>query len=87
MIPSTPPHRAIKPISIMEGTSRRPSAAHMNRAGMVKMAPAARDSPAEVWTMLFSKIESRLKMKRMTPMEMTAAGMDAETVIPTRRPR
>ena len=72
-----------------DGMSHRPSAAHMNRAGMVKMAPAARDSPAEpmVWTMLFSRMESRLKMKRMTPMEMTAAGMEAETVMPTRRPK
>lgn len=55
----------------------------------MKIAPAATDSPAEpmVWTMLFSRMESRLKMKRMAPIESTAAGMDAETVMPTRRPR
>ena len=53
------------------------------------MAPAATDSPAEPmgWTMLFSKMESRRRILRMTPMEITAAGMDAETVMPTRRPR
>ena len=53
------------------------------------MAPAARDSPAEpmVWTMLFSRMESFLRMNRMTPIDRTAAGMDAEMVIPTRSPR
>ena len=87
--PSTPPHRAIRPISTREGTLQRPSSAHMNRAGRVKMAPAATDSPAEpmVWTMLFSRMESRRRILRMTPMEMTAAGMEADTVMPTRRPR
>ncbi len=66
-----------------------PSAAHRKRAGRVKMAPAARDSPAEpiVCTMLLSRIESRRRTMRMIPMEITAAGMEAETVIPTRRPR
>ena len=48
-----------------------------------------RDSPAEpmVCTMLFSRMESRFRIFRITPIEITAAGMDAETVIPTRRPR
>jgi hypothetical protein len=57
-------------------------------AGIVNMTPAARDSPAEaaVWTMLFSKILDFLNMLSM-PMEITAAGMDAETVIPAKRPR
>ena len=37
--------------------------------------------------MLFSKIESLLKIKRIIPIEITAAGIEAETVIPTRRPK
>ena len=40
-----------------------------------------------VCTMLFSRMESLRMMMRMTPMEMTAAGMEAEMVIPTRSPR
>ncbi len=66
-----------------------PSAAHRKSAGRVKMAPAARDSPAEpiVCTILLSRIESRRRTMRMIPIEITAAGMEAETVIPTRRPR
>ena len=65
------------------------SSAHMNRAGRVKIAPAARDSPAEpiVCTILFSRIESRRMIMRTIPIERTAAGMEAETVIPTRKPR
>ena len=61
----------------------------MNSAGSVKIAPAARDSPAEpmVCTILFSNMESLRRILRMMPMEMTAAGMDAETVMPTFRPR
>ena len=65
------------------------SLAHMKSAGSVKIAPAASDSPAEpmVCTKLFSRIESRFKMMRMIPIERTAAGIEAETVMPTRRPR
>ena len=87
--PRMPPHRAIRVISRMLGLSHRPSFAHRNSAGMVKMAPAARLSPAEpmVCTMLLSRMEFFLSRTRMTPIEMTAAGMEAETVMPTRRPR
>ena len=55
---------------------------------MVKTTPAAMDSPAEpvVWTMLFSRIVARVK-RRKSVMDMTAMGMDAETVIPTLRAR
>ena len=65
------------------------SCAHRYSAGNVKIAPAASDSPADpiVWTMLFSRIESRRSTYRSTPMEITAAGTDAEIVIPTRSPR
>jgi len=56
---------------------------------MVKIMPPASDSPAEpmVCTTLFSNIESRLSTPRRMAMEMTAAGMDAEMVMPTRSPR
>jgi len=52
------------------------------------MTPAARLSPAEaaVCTMLFSRMFDRRKA-RSRPIEMTAAGMDADTVIPAFRPR
>ena len=55
----------------------------------MKIAPAASDSPAEpiVWTMLLSRMEFFFMILRITPMEITAAGMEADTVIPTRRPR
>ena len=55
---------------------------------MVKITPAARDSPAEaaVWTILFSKI-FELRKSRKIPMDITAAGMEADTVIPAKRPR
>ena len=39
------------------------------------------------WTMLFSNMESLLNIKRIIPIEITAAGMDAETVIPTLSPK
>ena len=41
----------------------------------------------KVSTILFSSTESRLNTTRMIPMETTAAGIDADTVIPTRSPR
>ena len=71
------------------GDSVTPSFAQRNNAGIVKMAPAASDSPAEpmVCTMLLSKIESLRMITRMTAMEITAAGMEADTVMPTRSPK
>ena len=76
-------------ISTREGVLVPHSEAHRKSAGIVKMAPAATDSPAEpmVCTILFSNTESFFRMTRMTPMEITAAGIDADTVIPTRSPR
>ena len=61
----------------------------MKSAGSVNIAPAASDSPAEpiVCTILFSRIESFLKIFRIMPIETTAAGIEADTVIPTRSPR
>ena len=54
--------------------------AHRNRAGRVKIAPAARDSPADpiVCTMLLSRMEFFRIITRITPMARTAAGIDAE---------
>src|SRR5271169_1271614 len=54
---------------------------------MVKITPAAADSPAEpvVCTMLFSRIVERPNARRML-IERTAIGMEAETVSPARRP-
>ncbi len=52
------------------------------------MTPAASDSPAEaeVCTMLFSRIlDSRNNFR--IPMEITAAGIDADTVRPANSPR
>jgi len=62
---------------------------HRKSAGIVKITPAARDSPAEamVCTKLFSRIESLLKIPLTIPMETTAAGIEALTVIPTLRPK
>ena len=56
---------------------------------MVKIAPAANDSPAEpmVWTMLLSRMEFFFMITRITPREITAAGIEADTVIPTFSPR
>ncbi len=58
------------------------------RAGKVKITPAARDSPAdaEVCTILFSRMLWFLK-KRSINMESTAAGIEADTVIPANNPR
>ena len=63
------------------------------RAGIVKITPPAIDSPAEpaVWTTLFSRIDARepraLERARNTVIEMTAIGIEADTVRPMRRPR
>ena len=52
------------------------------------MAPAARDSPAEaaVCTALFSRILC-LRKRLNIAMEMTAAGIEAETVRPANSPK
>ena len=87
--PNTPPKSAIRDIVIILGLSVTPSFAHKNRTGSVNIAPAANDSPAEpiVCTILLSRIESFFIRTLITPIEITAAGIDADTVRPTRRPR
>ncbi len=59
----------------------------MTNAGMVKIAPAATDSPIEptVRAMFSSRIEPFIM--RSTAMPMTAAGYVAAMVMPARRPR
>ena len=54
----------------------------------MKITPAASDSPDEatVWTMLVSRIDPR-RNTRKTATAITAAGIDALTVSPTRSPR
>ncbi len=61
---------------------------------MVTPTPKAIDSPAEpvVWTMLFSRIVAdrvpvHFENARNSVIESTATGIDADTVIPTRRTR
>ena len=58
-------------------------------AGTVKMTPAAKDSPADamVCTALFSRIETSLNMVRRIIIDITAAGILAETVMPAYNPR
>ena len=58
------------------------------RAGNVKITPAANDSPADaaVCTILFSNIFEFLKSLRI-PIDIIAAGIDAEIVIPAYRPK
>ena len=87
--PKTPPQSAISVISTRLGIEQRPSSAQRNSAGIVKIAPAASDSPAEpmVCTMLLSRMEFLRMIMRITPIDITAAGIEAETVIPTRSPR
>jgi hypothetical protein len=60
----------------------------MTMAGRVKITPAARLSPADadVCTMLFSRM-FECRNIRSTAIEITAAGMAAETVIPANSPR
>jgi len=87
--PRMPPTMAMSEIERRLGSFMRPSFAHKKRTGSVKMQPAASDSPAEpiVCTMLLSRTEFRLRTIRVIPIAITAAGIDAEIVIPTRRPR
>ena len=55
---------------------------------MAKMIPAASDSPADaqVWTWLASRMLDRRKKSRNSSIAITAAGMDADTVIPAFSP-
>ena len=87
MVPNTPPNIATQN-TVMKFIS--PANPITNNAGMVKMIPAASDSPADVmvWTTLFSRIVTSLNFISLrSNIDMTAAGMEAETVIPMYNPR
>ena len=84
--PSSPPARATRVVS---SGSNRCQAPTKTSAGMVKMMPAASDSPAEaaVCAWLASSSRPGPCRRRSSNMDSTAAGMEADTVMPTLRPR
>ena len=87
IVPSMPPSNAITKVN---GTLTSVHIPRTSKDGTVKMIPAASDSPAlaMVWTELFSRMEtSSNRNPRKMSMDMTAAGIDAETVNPTFKPR
>ena len=75
----------IERINIVEYSNSNPT---MTRAGMVKITPAAIDSPDEpmVCTILFSSIVEPPSFFRIA-IDRTAIGIEALTVRPTVRPR
>jgi len=83
-----PPDRASMKIFSRPGSALGSVCIQRKKAGMVKTTPAATDSPAlpTVCTMLLSSsVLPRRKRKKKTAM--TAAGMEADTVMPTLRAR
>ncbi len=87
IVPSNPPRIAIRKVSTHWMSSQIPNT---SSAGTVNMTPAANDSPALaiVWTELFSSIVTSLNLNpRRISILITAAGIEAETVIPTYNPR
>ena len=87
IVPNNPPSRAIIVVSTSFISSH--TLGITSSAGTVKMIPAAKDSPALaiVWTALFSRIVTFLKSERKIIMDITAAGILADTVIPAYKPR
>src|ERR1700733_8750234 len=88
--PRMPPKPAINVVS-RYGNALPWSLFHTLRitsAGSVKITPDARPSPdaAAVCTALFCKILPRRRARRI-PIEITAAGTDADTVMPANMPR
>ena len=86
--PSSPPKAAITDTCSRSTTIVGSERCQMKSAGRVKITPAATDSPAEpiVCTMLVSRIVPRRSARKMAT-AITAAGIEALTVSPTRRPR
>lgn len=78
-IPKIPPQADKRKILKIDGES--PSKIS---AGIVKITPAASPSPtvAIVWTRLFSRTVEFLKKIFKTAIDMMAAGIDADTVVP-----
>ena len=81
-IPSKPPVNAT-PVTVQKWKSVHVPI--ITRAGIVKMMPAERLSPADaqVWTWFAYRIELSRNAYRKNSIAMTAAGIDADTVIPT----
>ncbi len=87
-MPRTPPTSIrIDDFQYACSKSKTGHAPEITNAGMVKIAPAATDSPIEptVRAMFSSRIEPFIR--RSTAMPMTAAGYVAAMVMPARRPR
>ena len=86
IVPRSPPSKAIDKVGNHSISTHIPIT---SIAGTVKITPAANDSPALaiVWTALFSRILTSLNMLRKISIDMTAAGILAETVIPAYSPR
>ena len=87
IVPSMPPNIATQKTVTKSISSANPMT---SSAGIVKMIPAAKDSPAEVivCTTLFSRIVTSLNFNNLSSnIDMTAAGIDAETVMPMYNPR
>ena len=82
--PSSPPRNASTTTCQYGGT-----APHRNSAGIVKMVPVASEVEAEatVCDMFASSSVPRVRSRWKVATVMTAAGIEAETVMPTRRPR
>ncbi len=62
---------------------------HRNSAGIVKIVPVASEVEADatVCERFASRIVPRDRIRLNTATVITAAGIEADTVIPTRRPR
>lgn len=84
--PSQPPATAIAVVAQKSKRSQKPIS---TSAGTVKRMPAASDSPAEaaVCTWLASSRLPSRSTPRSKSIASTAAGIEAETVMPTLRPR
>src|SRR5699024_12849771 len=74
-VPSTPPANAMMVIVRRLGFN-----CQINKAGNVKITPAASDSPVDVivCTMLFSKMDVRFIISLKITIDITADGMEAE---------
>ena len=86
MVPSHPPSNAMARVMPQLMSVHKPTT---RKAGTVKITPAAKLSPAlaMVCTLLFSRMVTSLNINLRMIIDMTAAGMLAETVIPAYRPR
>jgi len=84
-VPKMPPVMAIK-VTCHHG--KRAQTPISTSAGSVKITPAASASPADaaVCTILLSRVAAPPQMRKQA-MAMTAAGIEAQTVMPANNPR